>query len=66
MVNADDLHNFWRGQQGLQSSSGEWVSFHRNAGQDPENDGTMKSVTGLSEMPMRNMYRAWSKLMAEG
>lgn len=66
MVNADDLHNFWRCHQGLSTASGEWVSFHRNAGQDPETGGTMTSVTGLSEMPMRNMYRAWSKLMAEG
>lgn len=65
MVNADDLHNFWRCQEGMRTGSSEWISFHRNAGQDPQENGTTKSITGLSEMPMRNMFRAWAKYMAE-
>ncbi|MDJ0948564.1 MAG: Rieske 2Fe-2S domain-containing protein [Alphaproteobacteria bacterium] len=64
MVNADDLYNFWRCHQGLRSEGGEWVSFHRNAGQDPTENGVTTSVTGLSEMPMRNMFSAWTDFMA--
>lgn len=63
MVNADDLHNFWRCHQGLQSDGGDWVSFHRNAGQDPSADGVTTSVTGLSELPMRHMFGAWADYM---
>ncbi len=66
MINADDLYNFWRCQQGLESEGGDWVSFHRNAGQDPEKDGEITSVTGLSEMPMRHMFTAWTDYMGEG
>ena len=66
MVNADDLHNFWKGQQGLATDGGDWVSFHRNAGQDPVRDGVIHSVTGLSEAPMRNQFRAWRNYMAAG
>ena len=63
MVNADDLHNFRKCQDGLRSEGGDWVSFHRNAGQDPEENGVMTSVTGMSEMPMRNQFKAWSQYM---
>lgn len=67
LINADDLINFWRCQQGLNGGeAGEWVSFHRNAGQDSTMNGTAKSANGLSEMPMREMFRAWSKYMTEG
>jgi phenylpropionate dioxygenase-like ring-hydroxylating dioxygenase large terminal subunit len=67
LVNADDLINFWRCQEGLTGEeASEWVSFHRNAGQDPAADGVTTSVNGLSEMPMREMFRAWSKYMTEG
>ena len=67
LVNADDLINFWRCQEGLTADeAGEWVSFHRNAGQDGSSDGVTQSINGLSEMPMREMFRAWSKYMTEG
>lgn len=65
MINADDLYNFWRCQQGLESEGGDWVSFHRNAGQDPQENGVTTSVTGLSEMPMRHMFTAWTDYMRE-
>ena len=29
-------------------------------------DGVTQSINGLSEMPMREMFRAWSKYMTEG
>jgi phenylpropionate dioxygenase-like ring-hydroxylating dioxygenase large terminal subunit len=67
LVNADDLINFWRCQEGLAGGqAGEWVSFHRNAGQDNASDGMIRSINGLSEMPMREMFRAWSEYMMEG
>ena len=66
MVNADDLHNFWSCHQGLQLDGGEWVSFHRNAGQDTETDGVITSITGMSEAPMRNQFRAWKEYMSAG
>lgn len=63
MVNADDLTNFWRCQQGLEGDGGDWVSFHRNAGQDITEGDVTRSNTGLSEMPMRHMFQAWSAYM---
>ena len=65
MVNADDLWNFWKCHQGLSSEGGDWVSFHRNAGQDPEKDGVVESAAGMgtSEAPMRNQMKAWCQLM---
>ena len=47
-----------------QSDAGDWVSFHRNAGQDSVVDGVAKSATGLSELPMRHMFGAWADYMA--
>jgi phenylpropionate dioxygenase-like ring-hydroxylating dioxygenase large terminal subunit len=67
LINADDLINFWRCQEGLNGEqAGEWVSFHRNAGQDKAANGMARSVNGLSELPMREMFRAWSEYMREG
>ncbi len=66
MVNADDLWNFWKCHQGLASDGGDWVSFHRNAGQDPEENGVVTSVIGTSEQPMRNQFRAWTEYMGVG
>ena len=66
MINADDLHNFWRCHEGLRSTGNDWVSFHRNAGQDPVVDGVTNSVTGLSELPMRHMFGAWQQYLGNG
>ena len=63
MVNADDLHNFWSCHEGLRLNGGDWVSFHRNAGQDRESNGVVTSATGMSEAPMRNQFRAWAEYM---
>lgn len=66
-INADDLENWWRCQQGLFSNAGDWVSFHRNAGQDKmQANGTIVSVTGMSELPMRHMMGAWKNYMVKG
>ncbi len=66
MVNADDLENFWRCHQGLASDGGDWVSFHRHAGQDDEQDGVIRSRWGTSEAPMRNQFRAWTQYLSAG
>ena len=63
MINADDLYNFWKCQVGLESDGGDWVSFHRNAGQDLVDDGVATSVIGFSELPMRNQFEAWRAYM---
>ena len=42
---------------------GDWVSLHRNVGQDTVENGVTTSVTGMSEQPMRNMFAAWKEYM---
>ena len=67
MVNADDLNNFRAVQDGLaMAGGGDWVSLHRNAGQDTSEDGVTTSITGMSEHPMRHMFSAWKQFMTEG
>jgi len=63
LVNADDLWNFWKIHKGLESHGGDWVSFHRNAGQDLETNEVTTSVIGTSEQPMRNQFKAWTEYM---
>jgi phenylpropionate dioxygenase-like ring-hydroxylating dioxygenase large terminal subunit len=65
MVNADDLENWTKGQWGLESTGGDWVSFHRNHGGDTEQGGVIYSNKGTSEAVMRNQFRAWSQYMAD-
>lgn len=62
-INADDLDNWWRCQQGLNATGKDWVSFHRNAGQDKHVNGVTTSITGMSELPMRHMFEAWTSYM---
>jgi phenylpropionate dioxygenase-like ring-hydroxylating dioxygenase large terminal subunit len=59
MINADDLENWTRGQWGLQSKGGDWVSFHRNMGGDTEVNGVAYSNNGTSEVVMRHQFKAW-------
>jgi phenylpropionate dioxygenase-like ring-hydroxylating dioxygenase large terminal subunit len=65
-INADDLDNWWRCQQGLNSTGKDWVSFHRNAGQDKRGSDQVVSITGMSELPMRHMFEAWTSYMKGG
>ena len=64
MVNADDLENWTRGQNGLKSTGSDWVSFHRNMGGDTEKDGVLYSSNGTSEVVMRNQFRAWREYLS--
>ena len=65
MVNADDLENWTRAQAGLESDGGDWVSFHRNYGEDEDMDGAVLTRSGTSEAPMRNQFKAWLRYMSE-
>ena len=53
-----------KGQWGLESMGGEWVSFHRNHGGDSEHEGVVYSNNGTSEAVMRSQFRAWTDYMA--
>jgi phenylpropionate dioxygenase-like ring-hydroxylating dioxygenase large terminal subunit len=67
MVNADDLHNFWKCQQGLSSDGGDWVSLHRDAGHDLiKGDVVVSPPKSMSEMPLRHMMQTWKDLMTAG
>jgi phenylpropionate dioxygenase-like ring-hydroxylating dioxygenase large terminal subunit len=63
MVNADDLENWAKGQWGLESRGGEWVSFHRNHGGDTVDGDVTYSNRGTSEAVMRSQFKAWSQYM---
>jgi phenylpropionate dioxygenase-like ring-hydroxylating dioxygenase large terminal subunit len=65
LINADDLENFWKCQQGLSSDGGDWVSFHRHFGRDIERPGITETADGMgtSEAPMRNQMKAWVEFM---
>ena len=63
MINADDLENWTRGQWGLESDGGDWVSFHRNFGGDTQEGEVTYSNNGTSEAVMRNQFKAWAQYM---
>jgi len=63
MINADDLENWTKGQWGLESNGGDWVSFHRNYGDDTREGGIIYSNKGTSEAVMRSQFAAWTEYM---
>lgn len=64
MVNADDLFNWWKCHEGLESDAGDWVSLHRNAGHDVQDGDVLRSApASMSEMPLRHMMQAWKRYM---
>jgi phenylpropionate dioxygenase-like ring-hydroxylating dioxygenase large terminal subunit len=64
MINADDLENWTKGQWGLESDGGDWVSFHRHFGRDTCTADATYSNHGTSEIVMRNQFKAWVEYMA--
>jgi phenylpropionate dioxygenase-like ring-hydroxylating dioxygenase large terminal subunit len=62
-VMPDDIEVYARSQQGLSGDGGDWVSLHRDAGRDRAVPGGFVA-NGLSELPMRNQFRAWAEYMA--
>jgi phenylpropionate dioxygenase-like ring-hydroxylating dioxygenase large terminal subunit len=65
LVNADDLENWTRGQWGLESGGGDWVSFHRNHGGDRIEGDVTYSNKGTSEVVMRSQFKAWAQYMSD-
>lgn len=63
MINADDLENWSKGQLGLESTGGDWVSFHRNHGWDAIEGDVSYSKNGTSEIVMRSQFKAWTEYM---
>jgi phenylpropionate dioxygenase-like ring-hydroxylating dioxygenase large terminal subunit len=63
MINADDLENWTKGQWGLESRGGDWVSFHRNHGDDTVENGVVYSNHGTSEAVMRSQFSAWAQYL---
>ncbi len=62
VVGHDDLHAYRSIQEGLRASGNPWVSLHRNF--RPEEIGAQDlTVSGTSEISMRNQFRAWVKYM---
>ncbi|MGH8137431.1 MAG: aromatic ring-hydroxylating oxygenase subunit alpha [Steroidobacteraceae bacterium] len=65
MVGHDDLHCYRSIQEGLASTSSEWVSLHRN--HTPAEDTDIAGTYGATnEAPMRGQYRAWTRFMTCG
>ena len=66
IVMTDDVHVYAECQKGLATQGGDWVSQHRNAGQDLPFSGADGGEIGVgtSELPIRNQFRAWREYMA--
>jgi phenylpropionate dioxygenase-like ring-hydroxylating dioxygenase large terminal subunit len=63
-VMVDDVEVYQRCQEGMASDGGDWISQHRMAGHDTPFEGGVTGA-GISEVPMRNQFRAWAAYMAE-
>ena len=67
IVSCDDYENWLRAQTGLQAAAQDWVSVHRNFGNDyVDEQGVLRSRIGTSEVFQRNQYAAWAEYMANG
>ncbi len=67
IVMTDDVHVYAECQKGLATQGGDWVSQHRNVGQDRPFDGAEGGLIGVgsSELPIRNQFRAWHQYMSK-
>ncbi len=67
LIACDDLAIFERTQRALGHGGPEWLDYSRRLGEErPDGDdgGGGAADIGTSELPMRTMMRAWSRLMA--
>lgn len=64
-VMVDDIEVYRRCQAGMTSDGGDWISLHRMLGTDTFVEGGSVGK-GLSELPMRNQYRAWAHYLNGG
>lgn len=65
IISCDDYENWLRAQQGLQAQAQEWVSMHRNHGNDVQDGHVLRSRIGTSEVFQRNQYAAWAQYMGK-
>lgn len=63
VVGHDDRYAYRAIQEGLRAEGNDWVSLHRDFRRD-EIGARDLTVNGLSEISMRNQFRAWLKYMA--
>lgn len=62
VVMVDDIEVYERCQEGMGSHALDWISQHRMEGRDTVlADGF--EAAGISEMPIRNQFRAWKHYM---
>lgn len=64
VVGHDDLHCYRAIQEGLASSSHDWISLRRNLRAEDESD-ISGIYNGTSEVSMRGQFRAWKARMRE-
>jgi len=64
MVGPDDLEAYMRMQDGLESTSNDWVEMYRQYGQDRD-EGDRIVGGGTSDLDMRTQYTAWKNYMTE-
>ena len=64
-VMPDDVELYGRCKKGNLVDGGDWISMHRYYGTDEKIEGGYKAVNGTSELPVRNLYRAWKQYMLE-
>jgi hypothetical protein len=62
VVMVDDVDVYNRCQIGMESDGGDWISQHRRAGYEQREDASIVA-DGISEMPMRNQFKAWKGFM---
>jgi phenylpropionate dioxygenase-like ring-hydroxylating dioxygenase large terminal subunit len=63
MIGCDDYETWWRCHEGLKSQTHDWVSLHRNCGDDYQDGDVTRSRVGTSEVFQRNQYRTWVDYM---
>lgn len=64
VVMVDDVDLYRRCQEGMLSDGGKWISHHRNFGKDVKGDREIIGK-GVTELPMRNQFRAWREYMGQ-
>ena len=60
----DDVASYDRIQSGLRADGGDWVSQHRDLDRD-EVLNDCRRASAVSDLSMRNQYRAWLRFMTE-
>jgi phenylpropionate dioxygenase-like ring-hydroxylating dioxygenase large terminal subunit len=65
LIRPDDIEAYERVQQGLSAEGADWVSQHRDRGRDRRCEAGL-AASALSDLSLRNQYRAWSSFMFGG